>query len=236
VVIALAGLAAAAALPAANAGREAAPPSPYRTRALGYDLSYPNCVRSRPAAKAFAVVGVNGGKAFTYNRCLRREDGWYRNADVRAFYVNTGYEPRFRSLIVGSCRGTAPTRRGSLAEAYAIGCSEAVTSVQRVSELGLAAPPLWWLDVEPANAWSASPAVNTAVLRGIIDFLGRLTPAPMIGIYSRPRWWREITAGWATTIPEWVPSPAATCPAPFSTGPVWLHQTAYRSIDVDAAC
>jgi hypothetical protein len=212
------------------------PVSPYQHRALGYDLSYPNCVHGRPATKAFAIVGVNGGKAFTFNACLRRESAWYPSTAPRAFYLNTGYEVGFRRLIAAACRRSGSVRRGSIAEAYAIGCSEAASSVQHVSGLGLDAPAVWWLDVETANSWSSSHAINTAVVRGIIDFLSRLTPSPAIGIYSRPRWWRQITAGWRTAIPEWVPSSTSLCPAPFSAGPVWLHQTANPGIDIDAAC
>jgi hypothetical protein len=211
------------------------PASPYQHRALGYDLSYPNCVHARPTTKAFAIVGVNGGKAFTFNSCLGRESGWYPGTPS-AFYLNTGYELGFRRLIVAACRRSGSVRRGSIAEAYAIGCSEAASSVQHVTRVGLASPAVWWLDVETANSWSPNHTINTAVVRGIIDFLSRLTPSPTIGIYSRPRWWREITAGWRTETPEWVPSSTTFCPPPFSVGPVWLHQTGGAGIDLDKAC
>jgi hypothetical protein len=61
----------------------------------GFDISFPQCDGPEPASPAFAVVGVNGGRAFTGNRCLARQYVWSLGAASRvqprsAFYMNTG--------------------------------------------------------------------------------------------------------------------------------------------------
>jgi hypothetical protein len=213
--------------PAAPAG------NPYLPWLTGYDLSYPNC-SSRPAAQpAFAIVGVNGGRPFTFNPCLRLEASWFARGP-QAVYLNTGYQPSFRHQITPACAfATAPSHGAAIA--YAIGCSEAAASLERTTLLGLS-PTIWWLDVEPSNAWSANPTINIGVIRGILDFLDKLTPSPLIGIYSSPSWWHQITDGWPTTVPEWIPAQTTVCPSPFSNGPVWLAQTGSATLDVDAAC
>jgi hypothetical protein len=212
--------------------------SPYSAGARGYDLSYPDCRRPRAPQLEFAILGVNGGRPFTFNPCLEREYALYGGVGPQAVYLNTGYDPkRFRRRITPACalaRG-APRSPGVQA-AYAAGCSEAAASLERITLLGLPLPTHWWLDVETSNSWSSNRTLNVAVLRGMIDFLDKLTPAPVVGIYSQRSWWRAITGGWATANPEWVPSPTGVCPTAFSTGPVWLAQTGSAVHDLDSAC
>jgi hypothetical protein len=73
----------------AGATNRVAPP------ALGFDISFPQCGGPEPNAPAFALVGVNGGRAFTGNPCLARQYVWALTAtsvvQPRAgFYMNTG--------------------------------------------------------------------------------------------------------------------------------------------------
>lgn len=206
--------------------------SPYDEGARGYDLSYPNCRQRLPLRSDFAILGVNGGKPFTFNPCLVRESRW-ASAGPHAVYLNTGFAPVYRRLIALGC---APASGAPRALAQAVGCSEAATSVGRIDLLGLARPDVWWLDVEPSNTWSSRRSLNARVLGGLIAYLRKLRPAPLIGIYSRPSWWREITGGWETTAPEWIPSTTGECPAAFSTGPVWLAQVGGSALDLDAGC
>lgn len=209
--------------------------SPYSGGTRGYDLSYPDCKRPRLPRLGFAILGVNGGRPFTFNPCLKREYGVA--VGPLAVYLNTGYEPKvFRRRITPACALAPGAPRGPGGEAYAAGCSEAATSLERITLLGLPTPAYWWLDVEPSNSWSRNRTLNVDVLRGMIDFLGRLTPAPVVGIYSQRSWWRAITRGWTITNPEWAPASNGGCPGPFSIGPVWLAQTGTATRDLDTAC
>src|SRR5581483_2028937 len=120
--------------------------------------------------------------------------------------------------------------------AYAVGCSEAATSVRHLAQMGLSEPRVWWLDVEPSNVWSGNRALNTSVLRGMMDYLDRFTSA-VVGFYSLSSWWNSITTRWKTTAPEWIPSRTrAVCPNHFSAGPVWLAQGGGARLDLDVAC
>jgi hypothetical protein len=57
--------------------------------AAGADVSYPECGGALPLGQAFGVVGVNGGRANTFNPCLAEELSW-------AAYKSSGYsvEPK----------------------------------------------------------------------------------------------------------------------------------------------
>jgi hypothetical protein len=218
----------------AQLGRAPAAPAtnPYPPHLSGYDLSYPNC-SGRPATQpAFAILGVNGGRPFTFNPCLKLEATWFAQGP-QAVYLNTGYQPSYRHEITPAC--ALASSHGAAPIAYAVGCSEAATSLERSTLLDLS-PTIWWLDVEPSNAWSTNVSTNTSVLRGMLDFLAKLTPTPLIGFYSRPSWWHKITGNWATTAPEWIPTPTSTCPTPFSNGPTWLAQTGTSTLDIDTGC
>jgi hypothetical protein len=209
--------------------------SPYASGLRGYDLSYPNCDRPWPREAGFAIVGVNGGRPFTFNRCLQQEYGWAAGVP-HAVYLNSGYAPGLRHWITPACALAGSARRGPAASAYAIGCSEAATSFERVTLLALPAPAVWWIDVEPSNQWSPNRRLNAEVIQGLIDFLQRLSTRPLVGVYSRPSWWREISGGFVVTAPEWIPQRGDGCPAPFSHGPVWLSQGGSAELDLDRAC
>jgi len=205
--------------------------SPYQRGMHGIDVSYPNCGMRLDGRGGFAVVGVNGGRPYSFNPCLRGEYARYAHRASSALYLNTGYERWYPRMITPACVVAAHGR----GIAYAVGCSEAATSVRRLALMGLSQPRVWWLDVEPSNVWSRNRALNTSVLRGMIDYLKRSTGAS-VGIYSLSHWWNSITTGWKTSAPEWIPSARAVCPAPFSAGPVWLAQGGGAHLDIDVAC
>lgn len=46
------------------------PPGAGSKVSRGYDVSYPQCSGQLPSNRAFAIVGVNGGKSFSVNPCL----------------------------------------------------------------------------------------------------------------------------------------------------------------------
>ena len=61
----------------------------------GIDVSYPQCGDTLPTDEAFAVVGVNGGLANTYNPCLKQQFAYAialpggTNQPVAQTYLNT---------------------------------------------------------------------------------------------------------------------------------------------------
>ena len=62
----------------------------------GIDVSYPQCASSLPAGRAFTVVGVNGGLANNYNKCLSTEFAYALKStgltkqSPAQLYLNTG--------------------------------------------------------------------------------------------------------------------------------------------------
>jgi hypothetical protein len=222
-----------------------APGSPYRAGAHGYDASYPQCASGVPPRRAdFSIVGVNGGRAFTANPCLRAQ---WRVATVRrSVYLNTGLDPRNARRVTAGCRELG-RRLDATAErraAYAIGCSEAVYSRGVMRAAGIREPVPWWLDVELANSWSADVNLNRFALQGALDQLAGAGPLP--GVYSTPKDWAAITGGWstATVAADWVgaSTPAAACgTGGFSGAPGWRVQEIAEwpppsGYDSDLAC
>jgi hypothetical protein len=213
---------------------------PFPPGLRGFDVSFPNC-RARLPAHGFVVVGVNGGRPFTANPCLAREAARARAASrPLAVYLNAAYARRLLGRTRPSCGRLGSRQDLPLAErrAYALGCSEAASAHSLLR--AAIRPSLYWLDVEPSNAWSANRALNVATIRGMLDYLRGLRPAPLVGLYSAASWWRAITGGWRTIgLPEWVPAaltPPPACEHGFAGGPVWLRQGGSAGLDVDVAC
>src|SRR5579859_2268146 len=123
--------------------------SPYPAGGRGYDLSYPSCGKGQPVGADFAVIGINGGRAFTRNPCLAQQ--WAAAAPRRSLYLNTGYRPDYAVFVTADCGRQSRYRRGSVEQrvAYAIGCSEADFSLAylRRAVPGARSAALW-LDVE----------------------------------------------------------------------------------------
>ena len=73
---------------------------------VGYDVSYPQCGKSLPSDRAFAVVGVNGGLSTKANPCLSTQLAWASKssgavpAQPRAqVYLNTANPGEVRSQV-----------------------------------------------------------------------------------------------------------------------------------------
>jgi hypothetical protein len=116
--------------------------------------------------------------------------------------------------------------------------------------------PLWWLDIEEANSWSADVAVNNAVIQGAIDYLN--SKDVRAGIYSVPYMWHAIAgdsfapvqslSGKSVTVPTWFPIGIATqvtalnaCLANnplIPSSPVWIiqYEADSTAIDQNIAC
>lgn len=166
----------------------------------------------------FAVVGVNGGRVYRANPCLRPDGDAtsqleWAGRDVE-LYANTGnpgpdlsrYWPdgqvqprecREEGLIQTQDTIDCAHLYGWNAAADAYGTAlEAFVSVGWAAEDAerLPWPTTWWLDVETANSWRLDPRLNVAALEGARDFLESVD-VKEVGFYSTARMWLRITGG-----------------------------------------
>jgi hypothetical protein len=182
--------------------------------AVGYDVSHPQCGADLPSGQAFAVVGVNGGRATTANPCLTEQLRWAARSTGAAngqppiqLYVNTANPgelrnaidtwPRSGSTPYGSC-----TAGNTLACSWRYGWERARATVEDIFTLaaraaGLTSDParyIWWLDVETGNTWQSGSAAaltrNRGSLAGMAAYLAARGGRP--GLYSSPAQWRQI--------------------------------------------
>ncbi len=206
-------LAVAAALLAAPGAATAAPTG------TGYDVSHPQCDAPLPAARAFAVIGVNGGLATRTNPCLTDQLSWAWSSSgaVRAqpkaqLYLNTANPGQVLGLVTtwpetgatpyGRCHGT-----NSRACSWQYGWERAQNSVVSFFTPAARAARVdsqparytWWLDVETMNTWQSGSADalarNRATLEGMAAYL--LSRGADVGLYSTRQQWAEI----AGTVP-----------------------------------
>ena len=183
---------------------EAAPAAPRFAPAgsIGHDVSYPQCDKPLPVG-AFGVVGVNGGKNFTANRCLAAQYAWAKTLPNQAMvYLNTG-NPGNQStnwpLSATSEGGALCINAASAADpgcAYIYGRRVAASAMQVAAGAGVALDTTWWLDVETANSWDGDGVGNAAELQGMFDYL-RGSGVAQVGLYSTGLQWGEITGGYS---------------------------------------
>ena len=189
--------------------------------AQGFDISFPQCGSPEPVLPAFAVVGVNGGRAFTANPCLARQYVWALGAASPvqprvAFYMNTGNPGPEASARWPSAGSPAPQPcDGSWSAGCAfdygwLAAADAWSRARSVAGDGASLAP-WWLDVESANSWSENTTTNAASLQGAMAYLRSVNVA-VVGIYALAADWEAI-----------VGAPSADAPqnAPFATLPNW---------------
>jgi hypothetical protein len=171
-----------AARPAPRTSPRSAKPDPYGR--FGFDISWPQCSAAGatlpPPLGPVAIVGINGGRPFSTNPCLRAEWQWARSRRQPGAYLNLAAPMSGDPLAYG-----AATARDSTARAAADGVR--LRSV--------------WLDVEVGNHWSPDAAVNAKVIQGAIGALQAVGVA--VGVYSTPLDWRRITHEALLTIPVW---------------------------------
>ena len=232
-----------------------APPRPAAT--LGFDASFPDCGKPLSVtALGFAIVGVNGGRAFTPNPCVAREYAWALGGTSPtqahlAFYMNTGnpgpgvtpHWPASGAGLPRACDGSA-----SNACAFDYGWLTAQDAVARARTVagGLATQVPWWLDVEVENSWSDDTLNNSADLQGMLAGL-QDQDVGWIGIYALSSGWdRIIGSGEANApfvdIPNWRPgahSAAETamwCTRTVTGGPVKFAQYPQAGMDTNQPC
>ncbi len=212
---------------------------------IGHDVSYPQCGKALPVG-AFGVVGVNGGKPFSANKCLAEQYAWATALPYPAMvYLNTSnpgavsaYWPKTPTSEGGAtCVNTASTSDPGCA--YIYGRRAAASALQVAATAAVAKDTTWWLDVETANSWDGNGVANTAVLQGMFDYL-RASGVAQVGLYAASSHWPAITGGytqataadyraaWSTyftpvhpmeSAPVWVPGArnATTAPAKCAT-------------------
>jgi hypothetical protein len=201
------------------------------------DISYPQCGHHLPARDRvrFGVLGANGGKAYTRNRCLVGQLEWSKRlAEPPAFYANTGNPGPERSAHwpTGqmSPRVCDPADLNSLNCSYDYGWNAARHSfsvatdaaqklhdVSRAEAVQRVANVDWWLDVEILNSWQtldnghtrAAQQRDTATIAGAVNALWEIG-VDRVGIYSTAYQWKQITGGSSVTH-DW-----------FRANPVWL--------------
>jgi hypothetical protein len=204
----------------------------------GYDVSYPQCGGAMPTG-AFGIVGVNGGRPFSSNACLAGEYAAALGPIAASLYINTGYSVAYGKSITPTCSASSSSVSGTgrQQQAWAIGCSEAETSMTYATQQGATVRAAWWLDVETANSWSSgNSSLNRYAIQGAVTRLAK-TGLP-VGIYSSASIWSTITGGGFTPISaaaDWETA-GGSCSVPFNGSPVWLVQSTVSGFDSDLAC
>ena len=166
-----------------NAPAEPAAPEQVHSGSFGFDASFPQCAWSRPPPGEFGIVGLNNGRPFTVNPCVRRLYGWAAERGTPAIYMNVAFSPSYARHVTAYCEAAVPAtlQRKRIRLAWAAGCSE--------SSHALAHAPgpasRWWLDVETANSWSRNSAVNRIAIEAAAATLKRLAGRP-VGVSRRP--------------------------------------------------
>jgi hypothetical protein len=233
----------------ASKTRPAAPP--------GFDASFPDCGRPLGVTGlGFAIVGVNGGRAFTANPCVAQEYAWALGGTSPtqahlAFYMNTGnpgpgVSPHWPATGNGLPRPCDGSASDSCAFDYGwLAARDAVARARTVAG-GLATQVPWWLDVEIENSWSDDTSSNSSDLQGVVAGL-HAEEIGWIGIYALSSGWDQIIGTGAANapfvdIPNWRPGAqsaaeaAMWCTRTVTGGPVKFAQYPQAGMDTNQPC
>jgi hypothetical protein len=181
---------------------------------VGYDVSYPQCGKTLPDDRAFAIVGVNGGLSTKANPCLSQQLTWAWGAGGSVatqppaqLYLNTANPgqvtpkvstwPKTGTTPYGTCNGT-----NTAACSWQYGWERAQNSVisfftpaaRAATVDSLPSRYTWWLDVETMNSWQAGSSAalerNRATLEGMAAYL--VSKKAKVGIYSTNQQFAQI--------------------------------------------
>jgi hypothetical protein len=171
--------------------------------AAGFDVSFPNCADGFAGSGAGpAIVGVNGGKAFTQNPCLADQYGRAsRTGAAPALYMNLNY-PNGPSAAFGQ---SGPRGACARADAACVAFNYGHNAAQYAEEYArarTAGAQQWWIDVETDNRWSPDAGLNAQVIQGAIAYFQARDLS--VGIYSVRTMWHQIAGGFAPKLPLWV--------------------------------
>jgi hypothetical protein len=226
----------------------------------GNDISWPQCGTSYPSGQAFAIVGVNGGKASNFNSCFASEWQWAHTSAGGAtqppaqLYINTGNPGDVLAQYnvtdwpttsvaadpYGPCTGTWTDDRAC---SWEYGYERATADMNFVGS----SSGEWWLDIETSNSWTSDPAKNQASLEGMVYALQQ--GSATVGLYSSSGSWSSIFGAVAGSsplysLPEWRPGARtlskarSNCSlAPFEgDGIVEITQYVSTNLDYDHSC
>jgi len=250
-----------AAAPASTAPRLALASVVSATSLKGQDVSWPQCPKGMGRGKGepipentpyvsgttTTVIGVNQGKPFYANPCLKTLVAW---AKAHHQYVAAYTLPAPPTSAELSRWGTAGPYRGTdtVTRMRNNGYVQATWTVANIHAQGFA-PTFIWLDVEPLvlRTWGTTTAAkrnNWAVIQGMQ--LGFARAGIRTGFYSTNRFWTQIVGSARTTSPMWaaysVSSRSAAlsrCSYPqASGGPVAMVQFYHFAplVDQDVSC
>ena len=187
---------------AKSKGKRAAAAEPALDGKFGWDISYPQCGGPKPGGEfAYAIIGVNGGRAFKYNKCLAEQWQWARANGAAGIYVNVHFPRSAEELAHGATSDRQPDCAGALScIAYNFGLNGLRDSLRYAKSQGVDAPFVW-LDVEQLNYWYPAPEFNAVVLRGAVDAANEAGMG--VGVYSTPYQYGKITGNEQLNIPVW---------------------------------
>lgn len=205
---------------------------------VGYDISYPQCGKRLPTDHYFAIVGVNGGTAASYNACLTQQLIWAKGAKTDPnskqpkiqLYVNTANPaqdtaynwinwPTTGNTPYGACSGV---RNNDLACSWQYGWNRSVEAeayfISKAQAAGISTNTsdyTWWLDVETMNSWQTGSGLekNRAAIEGFAAYYQ--SKSENVGLYSTKTQWEQIvgvtllTNGNLVGLPNWRPSGAS---------------------------
>ncbi|HEV7192311.1 MAG TPA: hypothetical protein VGN35_03820 [Jatrophihabitantaceae bacterium] len=244
-----------------------ATPAQARTAATptGNDISWPQCGRTYPSAQAFAIVGLNGGKANNVNPCFDAQWAWAQTSkggtsQARAqLYLNTGdpgdvlaqYDvttwptTSVSADPYGTCSGTWTD---NLPCSWEYGYERAQADLSWFNNGTRVAPSgNWWLDIETSNSWTSDHAKNQASLEGMVYALQHAGAG--VGIYASSGSWSSLfgpvgVSSSLYSLAEWRPgaktltNARTNCAlAPFEgNGKVVITQYVSTNLDFDFSC
>jgi hypothetical protein len=211
---------------------------PFAPGAVGFDVSWPQCLTALPPPSTIAVVGINDGSANTFNPCFRAEAAW-AGLNLSVYLNLNAPDPSVPSQWAqGPAGACSPGDLHCASYNYGFNSVRGAINVVRSEGYG---PRMWWLDVETVNQWSPDTGDNAQVIAGALDAIRRANGRA--AIYSTNLQWQQIAGSYTPGVPAWyatgVPlaSPQMWCGGTsFAGGPVYLVQGYLGPYDGDYAC
>jgi hypothetical protein len=220
----------------------------------GYDVSYPNQT-NLPKPASFAIVGLNGINAATFNPYFKRQLAWAKQSTGgsdqprAAVYVHTANPgptvddwPTSGKNAVGTCDGS-----NSLACAYEYGEDLAKKDMAHENSTGPIVHTVW-LDVEGTEdgySWQPNTTSNATVLEGMVD--GFESQDNTVGVYSGISDYKDTIGTTPNNsnlngLDDWVlgatteQAAKANCHVEGFTGQVVIAQIAGATLDKNITC